>query len=79
MIIILKIVVINFVFHQLSLIEKKQKREYCEIPNNTFSTEHLHTTASLVKVYRIKSFRTIAVNHKDKSLTRKALRHRYLT
>ena len=48
MIIILKIVVVNFVFHQLSLIEKKQKREYCEILNNTFSTEHLHMTRLLL-------------------------------
>ena len=46
--------------------------EYCKILNNTFSTEHLQTTASLVKVYRVK------VSAKDKGLTRKKLRHRYL-
>ena len=79
MIIILKILVINFVFYQLSPIAKRKKREYYEILNNTFSTEHLHTTASLVKVYRIISFTKIAVNRKDKSLTRKEHRHRYLT
>ena len=55
--------------------------EYCEILKNTFSTEHLQTTASLVKVHRIISFRImskIAVNCKDKGLTRKELRQRYL-
>ena len=55
--------------------------EYCEILKNTFSTEHLQTTASLVKVHRIISFRimsNIAVNCKDKGLTRKELRQRYL-
>ena len=46
-----------------------------------FSTEQLRTTASLVKVHRIISFRIIRkiiVNRKDKGLTRKELRHRYL-
>ena len=55
--------------------------EYCEILKNTFSTEHLRTTASLVKVHRFISFRImskISVNRKNKGLTRKELRHRYL-
>ena len=48
--------------------------EYCEILKNTFSTEHLRTTTSLVKVHRIINFRImskIVVNHKNKGLTRK--------
>ena len=55
--------------------------EYCKILKNTFSTEHLQTTASLVKVHGIISFRIISkigVNRKDKDLNRKELRHRYL-
>ena len=50
-----------------------------KILQNTFSTEHLRTTASLVKVYRIISLSKIAVKRKDKGLTRKKLRLRYLT
>ena len=52
---------------------------FLKILQNTFSTEHLRTTASLVKVYRIISLSKIAVKRKDKGLTRKKLRHRYLT
>ena len=60
---------------------KMSSYEHCKTFTNTFSTEHLQTTASLVKVHRIISFRImskIAANRKDKGLTRKELCHRYL-
>ena len=55
--------------------------EYCETLKNTFSTENLRTTASLVKFHRAISFRImskLAVNRKEKGLTRKELRYTYL-
>ena len=55
--------------------------EYCEILKNTISTKHLRTTASLVRVHRIISFKIISritVKRKNKGLTRKEPCHIYL-